>query len=353
MRNSSVIFAAVFVLAVLCAHRADAQYPYPYNPYMPYYAIPPSAGNLYGASQVIQAQNQQLTSVQQAKLMQQQVKQSKVDTKRAAFDEWKYEQANTPTQAELKAKEQLAQLQRARNEPPITEIWSAQALNVLLQDLQKLQNSNYYSQPVQLDPQILKHINVTASRNDSSIGLLRADGKLEWPYALRSSMFASDREDIDQLMLKVVNEAKGGTPSYDTVSKLEKDVKQMTAKLREKIKDIPSNQWIDAKRYADQLSDTVKLLQESNVSNYFNGKWQAKGSTAAELVAYMTNQGLRFAPVTAGDEAAYAVLYRDLLSYDTALGSQMMQTQMASTGEKPKDDSKSGSSIFNMLRTKQ
>jgi hypothetical protein len=44
-----------------------------------------------------------------------------------------------------------------------------------------------------------------------------------------------------------------------------------------------------------------------------------------ELVNHMTRQGLRFAPATAGDEAAYLAVQRALAEYDVAARSQLVR----------------------------
>src|SRR5262249_4018138 len=73
-------------------------YPVPF-PTAGYYGSygDPYGGYLSGASQVINAQGGYLKDVQQAYLTKEQVNQAKIQTKRAAFDEWLYEKANTPT----------------------------------------------------------------------------------------------------------------------------------------------------------------------------------------------------------------------------------------------------------------
>ena len=65
-------------------------------------------------------------------------------------------------------------------------------------------------------------------------------------------------------------------------------------------------QYIEAKRYLNQLSAAIKALSDPKVANYFNNRWNAKGKNVAELVSHMKREGLAFVPATPGDEAAYA-----------------------------------------------
>ena len=73
-------------------------------------------------------------------------------------------------------------------------------------------------------------------------------------------------------------------------------------------------------RYLRELNQSMKVLQDPNVSNYFTGKYQATGNTVAELVQNMVGRGLTFAPAAPGDEPYYtAALHAMLVSYDFAL----------------------------------
>jgi hypothetical protein len=78
-------------------------------------------------------------------------------------------------------------------------------------------------------------------------------------------------------------------------------------------------QYVDARRFLNQLEDALTALQQPDVQNFFNGRWAAKGKTVGDLVKYMADNGLRFAPATQGDEAAYRMLQQRLAAYNMAL----------------------------------
>jgi hypothetical protein len=61
------------------------------------------------------------------------------------------------------------------------------------------------------------------------------------------------------------------------------------------------------------------------VANYSNQKLAANGKTAAELVKYVSDKGLRFAPSTPGDEAAYRALHLALAIYDASLTQNVVE----------------------------
>ena len=297
-----------------------------YNPYNPYggygygYGGNSAYGVLQGASSYVQAQGQLMLNVQDAKLKQQQVARSALDTKRKTFEEWQYEQANTPTLEETRAKTREQQVLRSRNDPPLTEIWSGKSLNDLLINLKTMP---YGSGPtVMLDPDVLKHINVSTGRGaPNGVGLLRADGKLKWPFALQDPLFDGPRNKVTALVPKLVIEARTDDVNAAELRDFMAQVKNLQELLKENVANISSTQWIDASRYVNQLSDATKVLQQTNVSNYFNGTWEPKGNTVGELVDNMIKQGVEFAPASQGDESYYTSLHRSLANYDVALAS--------------------------------
>ncbi len=77
------------------------------------------------------------------------------------------------------------------------------------------------------------------------------------------------------------------------------------------------DQYVESKRYLKLVGNTVTALKGRDVSNYFNGNWTAKGKNVAELVQFMREKGLWFAPATPIDEPAYLALYYALASYDS------------------------------------
>src|SRR5712692_5168908 len=85
----AISFAAVVGLLAL-APAANAQYPYPYNPYNPYAGRGP--GYNYGAAAqgqaaVMQASGQVTIDNENARILREQANQAKLDTKRKAFDQ--------------------------------------------------------------------------------------------------------------------------------------------------------------------------------------------------------------------------------------------------------------------------
>jgi hypothetical protein len=218
-----------------------------------------------------------------------------------------------------RAQLEAANLSIARNDPPLADIYSGKSLNVLLKAIQKGQNSGLAGPPVSVDQELLKKVRLTDGGTNTGVGLLKDGGKLRWPVALAGSDFQQQRQRIDGLLLRATQQAAGseGVDS-GTVNDLEAAVNALEATLLDKLRsdEITPTQSKDGKRYVAQLRDTVRLLQDPNVSAYLTGKRTPQGRTAQEVVKNVLGQGLTVAPATPGDEQAYAALYNALLTYD-------------------------------------
>jgi hypothetical protein len=300
-----------------------------FNPYYPpappfpgYYGgfYPGRAGGyLYGVAAVTDANAQYVNTIQQARITQQQANQAAFDTRRRALDEWRYEQSLRQNQTDLLERKQMEALRRARGVATNTEIWSGQASNSLLKNIQQMQSGELRGPLVPLDEETLRHINLTTGTTVAGSGLFRDGGKLQWPFALSKPQFAGERATIDQLAPHIVKEAVSGGINDSTLSDLNTAVESLRNKVDDAVKELSPSQYIQASRYVTELKNTVRAMQDPNVSNQFNGKYAARGNDVTQLVDMMTQQGLKFASANPGDEPYYTALHQSLISDDMGL----------------------------------
>jgi len=295
---------------------------YGYSPYDYYggygYGGDPYGGYLGGAANVINSQGQYLVDSQQAYLMKEQVRAAQIDNKRNAFNEWLYEKAHTPTLNETREQEQAAALVRAMTTAPETEIWSGYTLNVLLANLQKRADSGVEGPTIPLDPATLKQINVTV-KGQGNAGLLKETGKLKWPYVLRTLPSQAEagalRDQVDALLVEAKKQALSGQVDAGVLTKLNNAINQLSGMLRAVVGATSFSDWVAGKNFLNDLSGAVTVLQQPDAAKYVNGSYSAQGYTVEQLVAYMTQNGLSFAPAVAGEDGAYESLYQSLLAY--------------------------------------
>jgi hypothetical protein len=276
-------------------------------------------GNPYGtytngSADIMTSQSQMMISNQQALMIHESVLRSKLEQRRRVFDEWLYERANTPSMEDIREREQELAFRRSRNDPPLPEILSAQALNSLLVDLQKREAQGAVLAAVALDEASLKNINVTATQNGANFGLLRNEGRLNWPPALRQLAPEEEtqalRKEIDSLVKAAMERAATGQVPSGFLVQLYDDVQHYRDLLRRNTNELMPPQYIQARRFLDDLENSLRVLEQDDAAKFIEGKFAAKGATVPNLVRHMASLGLVFAPATAGDEAAYQSLQR-------------------------------------------
>jgi hypothetical protein len=289
------------------------------NPYYPYYD--PAGSYLHGVADLTTSIAQYQSIIQKGRLTQQQVYQSMIETKHKMFEEDRYERMHKPSAQDLYEKDLADSLRRARRDPPPGEIYSARALNDLLRHLKEVQLRE--GDPVTLDPDTLKRINVKLPSGRGNLGLLKdikEGGSLEWPLALKGSEYQEDRKQLERFAPAAVQQAQvGALVDTSMLRDMNAALKRMNETLVGRIEVDPPSDFIVARRYLVQLEDAVKALEDPQAAKYFQD-WRAKGKTAAELVNYMKDKGLVFAPSTNGDEFAYQSLYQSLRAFDASIG---------------------------------
>jgi hypothetical protein len=100
---------------------------------------------------------------------------------------------------------------------------------------------------------------------------------------------------------------------------MQNDLHRLSERLTDSVSDLSPSQYIEAKRYLNQVGDAIAALSDPKAGAYLNQTWVGKARNVAELVGYMGRSGLRFAPATPGDEPAYNALYRALADFDAAM----------------------------------
>jgi len=288
-----------------------------YNPYQPY--TDPDAEFVKAAALLTTANAQYQATIQRARVTQQQANQAAVETRRRLVDEARYERLSIATPEEVRVKEMEVALNRSSRNPPLAEIWSGEALNSLYHHLAKLGSQGSKGPRVDLEEDVLKHINVTTG-TAGNIGLLRDGGRLQWPASLQRPEYAEAKKSLSLLLPAAIQQV---TSSHSVAGNVGRDIQaalnSLDDTLKKNINELTPSQYIESRRYLNFLKEGVKALQGDQAADYLNGKYAAKGKTVAELIKYMTENGLKFAPATPGAEGAYRALHFALVAYDDGI----------------------------------
>ncbi len=306
---------------------AGTGYPGYFPPYYPgLYYNPPYGAAMTGLANLTEAQGQYLNDWQRARLLNQQVEQAKIETRRQLREAYRRESTMIPTLEEIRQKERDQSLARARKQPPVTEILSGRSLNDLLAHASAMQAQGVKGPSINLDDEVLRKINVGARGRGGNIGMLKNEGKLDWPLVLRGSAYEKPRTRFEMHAPEAIKQAEfNNRVDGSRIKEMLEDLQVMRATLDASVATTPPQQFMAASRYLNFLDDAMTALQDPNVSNFFTRKWAAQGKTVGELVEYFRKNGLHFVAATPGDEAAYHAMYNALLAYD--MGTTQLATK--------------------------
>ena len=288
---------------------------------------------LSGSADVISADAQAQIAYQQSNLLGQQVKQAKLETKRKALEEWLYERAITPTTEDERERSQWEQLRRSRNNPPFSEIWSAKALNDLLDSIRKSYSATQQGPPVPIPSTVLPQINYTTGTTYVGAGLLKPGVQLPWPDALQDTGFDKLRTSTDELIAKALEE---GIQKGRVTSRIVRDITSNLDALNDRVlaltrsEDLTPTDSIQAKRFLRELRASCAVLKQPNVGQYFAANSKPEANNVAGLIDQMNARGLRFAPAVTGNEESYNSLYQAMVVYEVNLAQMQGRLKTAS-----------------------
>jgi len=277
----------------------------------------PIGSTLNGTANLVSAYGQYSKDYQQGRLLNQDVERSKLATRRAFIEQQQWEQSLQPTAEDIRRQRMELDLRRAMNDPPINEILSGLSLNSLLTNIESLHNKGGYGPTVPLNPETLRHINVTVTAG-SNVAMFKDGGKLRFPFVLRDTPFDKDREQIQDLVFKAVKETQADELSPATL----RGLKATTSALNDKVESMGRSQdlnipdLIKAQRFVTDLRAATSALESGNATNSLNRKWQLEARSVGDLVLFMRNNGLRFAPALPGEESFYRSLHSSLVTYN-------------------------------------
>jgi hypothetical protein len=315
MKRYVLTAGLLLVASMMMPHSARAQYyPNPYNPYLPRSAGPGigQGAALSGSAQVMNAYGDVVVQQENARIQREQANQAKIDTKRKAFDEMMYEKANTPTYIENAARDNANILNRIMNFPNRSEVVEGKALNTMLPFLQSLSTYGTQGSPVMLPQSAVRELNVSGT-GTSSVGILRNGGRVDWPLA----MITPQQKKLDKLLPAAYDAAGAG----ELTPKLMKDIRTEMTSMREdmrkrlKAEEIETSSYLQAIEFYHTLENSVNALERPDARKQISGVYAARGRNVQELVDYMTENGLKFAPAAPGQENAYQVVNDAFVRY--------------------------------------
>jgi len=278
----------------------------------------PYGAQLQGYASMINATGKYYGDIQKASMTREQVRQMSYETTKRRIELERWYEATRLKPQDLLDREMAANLDRARRNPPDSEISSGQALNVLLASIQRSSQLNL-GPNVPLDDDSLKQINLTSAGTSGNVGMLKDASKLSWPQALLNSGYDMERRRFNANLAQAVSYLKDGEPvPINTLRDIQADYKAINDRLNDSADELSPDRYIDA-RFLNQLNQAVRALGDKNVGKFFTKSWTPKGKNVAELVSQLNKEGLTFAAATLGDEGSYKALYLAMRQFEAGL----------------------------------
>jgi len=274
-------------------------------------------GYLRGAASLTAATGQYWKDIQTARIDREKARQASYETQRKRImDEAAYERMRLTSQ-DVRDRDLERALISARRDPPFTDIWSGKALNDLLRSVGNSDKLNR-GPNIPLTDDTLKNINLTTQASRGNLGLLKEGGKLAWPLPLTDAQYAEPRKKLDRNLRLVVDQLKEKDPIEPaSLRDIRAEFRTISDRLAASVSELSPSQYIESRRFLNQLDDAIKALEDPNASKYMNLK--ARGANVSELLGNLLNDGYRFAPVTPGEESTYTALYHAIRAFEASL----------------------------------
>src|SRR5262249_22424356 len=137
-------------------------------------------------------------------------------------------------------------------------------------------------QPVVIDEGTLRQINVK-SPSAGNIGVLKPlkdGGQMNWPALLKGEAYQDDVKLINTRAAEAVKQAAhGGEAAPPRGADRPAPNTRLKKKLDDNVTELTPAQWIEAKRFLNQLDEARRALSNPDVANYFTDKFIARGKT--------------------------------------------------------------------------
>jgi hypothetical protein len=279
----------------------------------------PMNGYLTGVASVTAATGQYWNDIQQARITREKSRQMSYETARKGveLEAW-YESRKMKTQ-DLVDNQVRTDLERARRDPPQTEIWSGKSLNDLLNNI--LKHPRPTSGPnIPVPAETLQGINLVDRASRGNISMAKDEGRIAWPLGLQEEDFDAPRESFTKLFSQSMSEINSGKmPEIRTIRQMRRDLDTMQQKLEDQVETISPGAFLSSRRTLNQLRDQVTGMSDPALCRSCQ-TWRRDARTVADVVNVCMTKGLQFGgAVSPGDERAYTAFFFLFRNYERGL----------------------------------
>ena len=153
----------------------------------------------------------------------------------------------------------------------------------------------------------------------------------DWPRALRGPEFKSVRDHFERTRDAALEKLRKGQLSWEEEQALIEAIDRVTARFNEVYTreyrlqmqlvrpGTYSSEYKVGQRFLQSLAAGVFRALSTNDRSVFDESYKFTGDSVVDLVLYMYQNGLEFAPPESGDEAVYKNVYRTMRELYTSL----------------------------------
>jgi hypothetical protein len=207
------------------------------------------------------------------------------------------------------------------NRTSLSAVLAGEALNALVLDIDRRSANGKEGLAVVLGARALGQIRLT------SLGdvFLRSysEPKWKWPVELMGPAYAEERKRFESLVADAVKRARGNKKLRPgALQELTRSLRKLGSMLRDRADEYPPATYVFARRYLADLQASLDSLSSPAVLAQAWKSARGRGSSVGELLRYMSEENLLFAPAAPGEEAAYLMLHAGLTTYRDLLAAQ-------------------------------
>jgi hypothetical protein len=208
----------------------------------------------------------------------------------------------------------LSEIQkRLRENPTESDLMTGDALNALLQDLTapKISPSTLMHTRIPLSVQLVQRVPLQYPTLGGTISLRALTVTEGWPLALRGDEFALERKGYLREVDHVLEQITQGKLMPEAVKSLKQAIDWLQTKVDATIPQSDLKSYLQAKNFIKELSECARMLQSQVVEKVIARLERYPGTTVAELLEFMVENNLQFAPASelGGEREVYRQLY--------------------------------------------
>ena len=163
------------------------------------------------------------------------------------------------------------------NFPTKSEIADGSSLNVMLPFLQSLSNGGVQGPPVPIPQSMVNLLNISSSGN-SSVGMLRDGGKVDWPIGLQGK----NQQALDKLLPQAYDGVARGTLKPQVMKSVHSEMADMRQTLRTQLQkeEIDGSTYMQALQFYNALDSSITALERPDARKQIGGSYSPRRATS-------------------------------------------------------------------------